>query len=1037
MEYPDEVLPFLNLTLPQLIQRANNHIAGGWVDNLIRLMLAGRSCENGDDIEHRVYVDPISGFDPPTGPDVTLTGDFDSLIGVTAGLPLNVPLAVYPAPPFQLTLRKPVHITLRVPRGDGLSDVPLHKIANVCIGSFGVRGQVRLLFPHATQDDDGPMLTQTDLADLYNIGILRSVVEIIPERRAHWPPSYAAAIARGRDQRGHLHFGSVDIERDKLDDFAATLIEKLQHHLRLKAPHFMIELRGTKGMYTFPVGDVDARTDAFNQLGALIHWQQEEENLSRWYVDIAIEVSRPGHVIQWKRDAHDRLLAYALPSATPRDIAGLLRGTNYEADVSGHLFSLAGFRANPGTRGRADRVVHVNVYTTDKTPFHQLHRGAFRKHVPSDTTPGKIKKLQGDVLAIGAMLARCAGSEGQIQDGTARFEVRVSLANFDNALTDFPDHILEHGLICVPSAIWWDFKYCRVVAIHYLLKEMADYAPAWRAAPVVLQLFAVLVYMLNATLSAPSSHHAESLLATTCAMKVPAPAEDDDDADDPHPDNVVPVGDRQGLYFVCDIVRDRLAKFWRIPNSHRLPIAQLLVLFRSPTLAALAGTMGATGIERFNKGVNKGRTRNRRGYTLDVREVNADAVQPLNLGLADALVAMREPLVLAGPDIDGEAQALIPAADDGPILIAPNENIDYLVERIWAQFAFDLIQISPNNGSRFEPAYATLSSQERLQVTSDLFRRPAIPFSAVWYRFRDQKDWDALFDKLFPPHGHVSYRVQNYNSCLYFQLWQLFGSQTQQAGFEQVRERLRRVFGTLLWQPDAASDRIWVTRPVPDHSGDWTRLINGQPTHDKGVHIVINRTVWSAKGKPQLQLGNAIAFEEEEAEEEEEDDRQRMPPPRRVSQQLDTPHRTISRPFADLPPPGTPSHPASREAAHGRPRRLPPTLPGPTLDSYFTPTTPTTSTAANARSLFSTARPSASLFNRPRNATAGPSGTRHTDSSPSSSSQRSLFNRPQNATAGPSGTRHTDASSSASSSTSMDREAKRRRLLRQESEGSK
>ncbi|OSC96176.1 hypothetical protein PYCCODRAFT_1379590, partial [Trametes coccinea BRFM310] len=223
--------------------------------------------------------------------------------------------------------------------------------------------------------------------------------------------------------------------------------------------------------------------------------------------------------------------------------------------------------------------------------------------------------------------------------------------------------------------------------------------------------------------------------------------------------------------------------------------------------------MGATGIERFNKGVNKGRTRNRRGYTLDVREVNADAVQPLNLGLADALVAMREPLVLAGPDIDGEAQALIPAADDGPILIAPNENIDYLVERIWAQFAFDLIQISPNNGSRFEPAYATLSSQERLQVTSDLFRRPAIPFSAVWYRFRDQKDWDALFDKLFPPHGHVSYRVQNYNSCLYFQLWQLFGSQTQQAGFEQVRERLRRVFGTLLWQPDAASDRIWVTRP--------------------------------------------------------------------------------------------------------------------------------------------------------------------------------------------------------------------------------
>ncbi|KAI0781225.1 hypothetical protein BD413DRAFT_503657, partial [Trametes elegans] len=1006
MEYPDEVLPFLSLSISQLIERASDHLSGGWVDNLIRLMLAGRSCEGEDKVEHRVYVDSTAGFTHARADEVTLTGDFDSLIGVTERLPLNCPLLVFPAPSFQKTLRTSVNITMRAPRGGRQAEVPLHKIANVCFAQFGVRGQVHLLFPHAIQDDDGPMLSQTDLADLYNTGILQAVNDIMPEQRAHWPPSYAAAIDRSRDHAGRLHFSSVDISVSKLDDFAATLIENLQNHPRLKSPHFMVELRGTKGMYTFPVGDTPARAEAFSSIGDLIDWVQESDNLSKWYVDIAIEVSQPGHVLQWKKDAHDRLLSLALPSASDHDIGQLLQGTNYHLDVSGHLFALAGFRANPGTRGREDGVVHINVYTTDNTLTHQLHRGAFRKHIPSDTTPGKIKKLQSDVLAIGAMFARCGGSEGEIQDGTARFEVCVAIEHFENTLQDFPDNVLEHAVICIPSTVWWDFKYCRVVAIHYLLREMADYTPSWRATRPVLQLFAVLVFMLNATLSAPSTHTAEMVLADASAMKIPRPADDDNanEDQDMHPDNVVPIGTSQGLYCVCDIVRDSRSHCWRIPNSHSMNINQLLVLFHSPTLAALTGTMGATGIECHTKGGNKARTRNRRGYTLDVREVNADAVQSLNLALANEDVVMWQPVILSGPDVDGagEGDVAVQAndlAEDDALLLAPNGDIDYLVDRIWAQFAFDLIQVSPNNINRFEPAYATLSSAERLLVTPDLYRRPAIPFSASWYRFRGDQEWSAIFNRLFPPHGHVSFQVQNYNSCQYYQLWQLLSSQCQQAGFERLRAKLRTVFGSLLWLPDAASDRIWVTRPHADTANNWKRLARDGATQGKGVHIVINRGVWLDQRRPEIRLGNAIAFEDEEAAEQEEefDDRCLMPPPGQADQHVDGPRRS-------RPPPGTPAHPASREAAQGGPHEYPPRLPGPTLDSYLNAATPTPTRTQGLAGGRVHALPAA-LRTRPRNATAGPS--RQGQSTPSSTSTNSA-----------------------------QREAKRRRLLREESEGS-
>ncbi|KAI9056742.1 hypothetical protein FKP32DRAFT_1546979, partial [Trametes sanguinea] len=335
-----------------------------------------------------------------------------------------------------------------------------------------------------------------------------------------------------RDPRGRFHFGSVDIPTDTLEDFARVLHDNLEDHPRLGDFRFMIELRGTKGMFSFPFHDLDARRNMFNSmiehhlLLCCEHLDLEAENLdgnlANWYCDVGMEVSRPDHVVQWISAAHHRLLAHALPSRTDEQITRLLGGSNVSVDLSGHLFDLAGFRATPASQGRTDRVAYVNVYTTDKSVTYQLHQGAFSPHRGSHLFPGTLPRLLKDMDVIARTFSQCAGVNGDTQDGTARYEVRVSIQNALVALRTFPEDLLRHSVICVPSSVWWDFKFCRIAAMHYVLSELAQDKPDSRVQRPSLQLGLALIYMLNATLSRPREWAADLALAKTSAMFVPS-----------------------------------------------------------------------------------------------------------------------------------------------------------------------------------------------------------------------------------------------------------------------------------------------------------------------------------------------------------------------------------------------------------------------------------------------------------------------------------------------------------------------------------
>lgn len=134
-KYPDEVLPPLQVGLPDLVTYARELHEDKATDDLIELMLAGRHYlpDDGDDaadwegsnasssgpayIPHRVFVNAAQAVPSGQSGECSLKGDFDSLIGFSNRIPITVSLAVFPVTTFKLTLKKPIFIDMVVKRG--------------------------------------------------------------------------------------------------------------------------------------------------------------------------------------------------------------------------------------------------------------------------------------------------------------------------------------------------------------------------------------------------------------------------------------------------------------------------------------------------------------------------------------------------------------------------------------------------------------------------------------------------------------------------------------------------------------------------------------------------------------------------------------------------------------------------------------------------------------------------------------------------------------------------------------------------------
>ena len=338
---------------------------------------------------------------------------------------------------------------------DAVRHVSLHQIPNTALAKVGIRGKTLIFFPHMYMDGAVEHISQGELAQIYNEALRPAIADILPGHISHWPPTYAAAVLQSKDSQYQYHFGTVDVPVEALPDLAANLLQRLAvTNRRFRNAFFYHEWRGIKGTTPHNPLLVDECNAALTQ--ACAHLDMGLINLADWYIDVGLEISAPNAVLQWLEEGHGTVMEYILPSVTAERVHRCVRGSTFFVDVAASIYPLAGFRAAVPSIGRDDAVCYVQAYTTDKSPTYQLHKGAFRRHWPTDILPDKVAALLRDIGDLADVWRACAaGDAATAQPGSARLEARVGLQSVANQLRDLDEAVFRDAVISINAHQWW------------------------------------------------------------------------------------------------------------------------------------------------------------------------------------------------------------------------------------------------------------------------------------------------------------------------------------------------------------------------------------------------------------------------------------------------------------------------------------------------------------------------------------------------------------------------------------------------------
>lgn len=315
-----------------------------------------------------------------------------------------------------------------------------------------------LFFPMLYHQDEGPHISQGDLAVLYNQCVRPTVEQVMNTRISHWPVDYEAGMMAARDVSKKFHFPTFDIPARHLQVFAEQLRLRLAQHAQFRDSFFVHEWRGLKGRTFHDPDDLEQTDEALTAAcGSIDFSQLTRDDLRLWWIDIGLEVMVEGHVVQWLTDGHEELLQYMMPSAPQQRIQTLLRSQRFHKDISTLLYDLSGFRVEVPSLGAEDHVCYLNVYTTDKSPTYQLHKGSFSRHRSTDLFPSRISLLLNDVKHLGKLYDICAGAYGVVQEGAGRLEARTRMLPgvVPAKMRELSRELINQVVICFNPSDWW------------------------------------------------------------------------------------------------------------------------------------------------------------------------------------------------------------------------------------------------------------------------------------------------------------------------------------------------------------------------------------------------------------------------------------------------------------------------------------------------------------------------------------------------------------------------------------------------------
>ncbi|TCD60512.1 hypothetical protein EIP91_009947 [Steccherinum ochraceum] len=850
---PDDV-NITQMSLVQFTTTAQNFFDRGDKFDFLRFTLAGLYSDG--DHDRQVYLNARQSAERPDPRDLYMSRDLDSAFGTTRTLPFSSPIALFPVTPFRETLTRANHISHPMMDHRGRTHyVPMHKIPNFGLCKTMTRHITRIFLPklYGRNPMTGAKVPAELLSQFYNECLRPSIAAVAPDTLTYWPVDYTHAYVKALDERHQLMFGTIDLPPPDLRDFEEELLRRMDAIPDFENAFFGHELRGTKNT-TRHNPDVDQeRRDALNEFTSVL--DSTRINLHEWQVDVALEISYPGHVLQWLRIEHKRVLREAMPSLTDNQLQAVLNSKlKTKIDYSSQLRDLAGLRCTPLASGTGDRVSYINVYSTDKSVWYSLHKSYFRRMNYDAALPRRIDTLLKSGDHVSETFRRCAGlsDTGALQDGAARFEIRVPLYSALDALVSLPDGFFENALVAFESDIWWLFKVYRLEALLSVFRNHKIASNAQRSQPPSLLLDAVSVYMYNALMYRPKEGGWETFIVNlSCGGEY-----DEED------ENVVVDAYSRGLYFVHDLWEDAESKAVRLPAFLQIHRGQLAHVFGFSQFVLLQQEFHVGGVVVPNNAPRHPTRRNNR-----IRQTTAAGLirdqEPAQIawGLDDDGVTLEPENVMVGDDVTMQLEGDSDNEDQDPFA---SGSVDSILQSIWFQLPADIISLSPNPKSQKKASYILLGAEARSNSTFELFQTCDLSsiFEQIQYKDFDTAGWqDKIFHRYFPPKGTKPRKMQNFGSATYFRSWTMLMTRLSRRNAEKVHARLRVEFDKLMWLPFPESDRMWSTKQSNAAGFEFLPALPRQPC----PQIAFNAKV--RKGA-RIQLFTHVRGDEDEEESE-------------------------------------------------------------------------------------------------------------------------------------------------------------------------
>lgn len=344
--------------------------------------------------------------------------------------------------------------------------MPIHLLPNIAVATVANK-TIRVAFPglYRPAPDRSVWITQGHFKDLYNHGIKGAADTVVYQDRTHWPSSFQAEAIRARRTNGQLTRTTRAVPGENATRFLEELVKNCNDHENLpwaRGAFYLVEARGIKAATSHGLdaeGDVDGSWEKRNLTkkqalqgldGALCSESPTED--CAIYVDIGLEFGLAGYCVHWRADAHDSLAQLYIPHFQLQENRC---GVQYERDETALLRDLAGFRATLPASDSGP--VKLNVYTTDKSSTALHDRGRFAKfldaHQVIQARPEKSPKPSTEFG--GRMHEIFESCRTNVQDGHARYELRITLDQLDTCHWAVPDDVLERSLVVIESEVWW------------------------------------------------------------------------------------------------------------------------------------------------------------------------------------------------------------------------------------------------------------------------------------------------------------------------------------------------------------------------------------------------------------------------------------------------------------------------------------------------------------------------------------------------------------------------------------------------------